>query len=122
LPGNRKAAECQSSSLSGNGRARNHFFRRLGLLVTARDRALVLPQECHARGPLVWDLQRRRANGPSDRASYEALGIPAQQQFSLDKPTQAGVEAHADGISNPAYRAVWDRMLGSGKLTGSLEL
>jgi hypothetical protein len=47
-------------------------------------------------------------------ASYEALGIPAAQQFSLDKPTQAGVEAHADGISNPAYRAVWDRMLSSG--------
>ncbi|HEY1978241.1 MAG TPA: hypothetical protein VGG89_16940 [Candidatus Baltobacteraceae bacterium] len=47
-------------------------------------------------------------------ASYAALGIPAAQQFALDKPTLGGVPAHADGISNPAYRDVWDRMLGSG--------
>lgn len=42
--------------------------------------------------------------------AYERLGIPAAQIHALAEPVQGG-GAHGQGIANPAYRPLWERML-----------
>lgn len=42
--------------------------------------------------------------------SYQRLGIPAAQVHALALPVR-GNGPHGEGISNPAYRELWERML-----------
>lgn len=41
---------------------------------------------------------------------YQRLGVPTAQIHALDQPV-AGRLAHGEGITNTAYRALWQRML-----------
>lgn len=45
--------------------------------------------------------------------TYAALQIPQDHIFTLDLAVRPGVSAHADGIGNPAYQNIWDKMLGN---------
>ena len=46
--------------------------------------------------------------------TYAALGIPADHTFALDLPVRPGMVAHVEGVANPAYEDIWEKMLGSG--------
>lgn len=55
--------------------------------------------------------------------SYQALGIPPDHVFALNAPLPQGRGRgngasknpyHGQGISNPAYQSIWEKMLGSG--------
>jgi hypothetical protein len=50
------------------------------------------------------------------KRTYAALGIPASHTFALNLPVRAGMEPHPEGVSNPAYKDVWDQLLGNGAL------
>jgi hypothetical protein len=41
---------------------------------------------------------------------YQRLGVPAAQVHALAEPVQ-GPRPHTEGISNPAYRPLWEQML-----------
>lgn len=54
--------------------------------------------------------------------SYHALAIPSDHIYALDLPLNSSVALltkknpyHGQGIRNPAYQAIWRKMLGSGK-------
>lgn len=41
---------------------------------------------------------------------YTRLGLPSDQIHALDEPVRGG-NPHGEGIGNPAYRPLWERML-----------
>jgi hypothetical protein len=46
--------------------------------------------------------------------TYVALRVPAAQVFPLALPVREGQQAHTEGVADPAYQDVWDKLLGSG--------
>jgi hypothetical protein len=46
--------------------------------------------------------------------TYVALRVPPAQVFALNLPVRGGEMAHVEGVANPAYQDVWDKLLGNG--------
>lgn len=42
---------------------------------------------------------------------YRRLGVPATQIHALSQPVRPGGSPHGEGIANPAYKPMWERML-----------
>jgi esterase/lipase len=49
-------------------------------------------------------------------ASYQAMKIPEDHIYALDKDVREGKRAHGEAIRNTIYKELWIEILGSGKL------
>lgn len=51
--------------------------------------------------------------------SYEALSIPDHHIFRLEEPLRKSGKGnnpyHGEGVHNPVYKNIWEKMLGNGK-------